>query len=475
MNNNTHDYAAGASGRLIGVCSAVLLGGCSSFSSIISTPTVAKPTQAESAQRTGLVPVQWQAPHEAGRVKQDLLGVFNTPTLQPFIQQALRNNPNLQQTALRLKEQRLLSGQSRAAALPIVNLSSSAQRSGLETGAETTRYNLGLSANWEIDLWGKLADQAQAGQYDLKAAQADYQAARNSLSTQVVRHWISLVAQQHIIRIEQQRIKTLHAIEASSQARFQVGNSRLAPLASTRRAKVSAQVSLTQRQATLAQTKRAFNVLLGKTPTAPLQITGHLPQIRTPVANVPASVMGARPDLQAAYARMRSADLRTAVAYKQLLPGISLSPNYTQSGSQLSGLLSGNPAWQLLGQLTGNLFDGGIKKSNAQIQASGAQRAALAYRATLLTALQEVEDALNQEASTGQQLVAMQEADRQAHLSLISYQAQFRTGLAPLTEVLNAQQSTYDTQINLLEIRRSRLENRINLALALGLGLGSGI
>lgn len=472
MNINASHHTTGVSSYLTLTCSALLLAGCSSLSSTVTpAPAAAKNTQAQTTQSTALVPVQWQAPHEAGRVKQELTGLFNTPELKQLVQQALRSNPNLQQTALRFKEQQLLTGQSRAAQLPTVNLNSSANRSGLETGGQSSRYSLGVSTNWEIDLWGKLADQSQASQYDLKATQADYQAARNSLAAQAVRHWISLTAQQQILSIEGQRIKALQNIEASSQAHFRAGNSQLAQLASTRRAKASSQASIIQRKATLEQTKRTLNVLLGKTPTAPLQVSGRLPQIRTPLTAVPSSVMGARPDLQAAYARIRSADKRTSVAYKQLLPSISLNPTYTQGGSNLSGLLSGNPAWQLLGQLTGNLFDGGVKKSNAQIQGVTAQRAALVYRETLLTALKEVEDALSQEVSAGQQLVALTEADRQANLSVTSYRSQFRAGTANVTDVLNAEQSTYDTRINLLETQRTRLENRINLAIALGIGI----
>lgn len=417
-----------------------------------------------------LLYTQWQAPHQAGFLQQRLTNLFKIPALNQLIQTALKNNTNLQQTALRLKEQGLLVKQTKTNRLPSLDFSTQASRSGSGSIA-STQYTLGLSANWEIDVWGKLAHQEQASRYQYQATQADLIVAKRSLVAQVVRHWISLAAQQQIIRIEQQHLNKLKRLENSALNHFQAGNNVLSQVLAAKTNHSSRHANLLQRQETFKATQRALNILLGQAPTTPLKLPQQLPQIVKPLAQVPSEVIGARPDLQAAYARLQAANQQTQVAYKQLLPSISLTPTANQGASQMERLLSGDIAWQLLGQLAGSLFDGGKKRINVATQKSVAQRAALTYRQTLLNALLEVENALSQEASYTQQLQILNQSYTQARQSQTLYEAQYQQGSANLSELIAAQTNTFNQQMTRLELQRSQLENRVQLALALGMGV----
>lgn len=449
--------------------STLVLGGI--LSTACSTPTKLDSNVSGSTykQAKAALPKQWQAPHTYHATQQQLTKLFNTPALNTLVRKALTQNINLQQTALRLKEQGLLVKQSRAARLPNVSSTLNRTRSG-NNAAVNTQYNLGVTANWEIDLWGKLANQEQASRYEQQATKADYEAAKRSLAAQVIRHWISLATQKQVIQLEQQRLQRLQRIAKSANTHFSAGNRNFAALSAARSNIAQTQATLLQRKETLKTTQRALNVLLGQVPTAVLNTPTHLPQIRVPTARIPSEVIGSRLDVQAAFARLQAADKNTQVAYKQLLPTISLTPSINQQ-SAFRQLLSGDAAWQLVSQLTGTLFDGGQKRTNVAIQKSATQRAALTYRQTLLTALSEVENALSQESSYTQQLQALAQTYHQARQSQAAYQAQYQQGQASLSDFVNAENATFNARISQLETQRQQLENRINLALALGMGI----
>jgi outer membrane protein TolC len=171
----------------------VLLAGCSTIQ-LPETVNDSHSTAAKQSQQS-LVATQWQAPHQAGALQRDLTQVLKTPALNQLIQTALRNNPDLGQSALRLKEQGLLVRQVRAAQLPAISLDGLRTQTGEGSSTTAKSYQIGFSSSWEIDLWGRLADETRTAKLDQAALQADHQAARNSLASQVARHWVSLDAQ----------------------------------------------------------------------------------------------------------------------------------------------------------------------------------------------------------------------------------------------------------------------------------------
>lgn len=161
----------------------VLLAGCSTIQ-LPETVNDNHSTAAKQSQQS-LVATQWQAPHQAGALQRDLTQVLKTPALNQLIQTALRNNPDLGQSALRLKEQGLLVRQVRAAQLPAISLNGLRTQTGEGSSTTAKSYQIGFSSSWEIDLWGRLADETRTAKLDQAALQADHQAARNSLASQV--------------------------------------------------------------------------------------------------------------------------------------------------------------------------------------------------------------------------------------------------------------------------------------------------
>lgn len=408
------------------------------------------PLQEEGTQKTTLL--------------KDLIG---DPELDSLISEALQANPSLQQTALTLK---ILSAQRRqatASRLPWAEFDVSAEK---EEGEEES-YSGSLSISWEVDLWKKLADSEQAAVMDEAEQQALLEAARASLTAEVMTQWLGLISDQHTINIEQQRLENLEKNELYILQRYRNGIGTLEDLDSARSSTAVSRASLEEYQESLAQRQRELKTILGRISTSKLTVKTTYPKVITPLADLPEQTLQRRPDLQAAYSAIQAADLRASVAYKDLLPSISLEAALEDIGDSPQAMLLSDPLWTLLGQLTAPLFQGGQLKAEAEIAELETAQSYEAYRETLLLAVSEVENAISLEQSLARRQEHIKSALASARNSLERYEESYRSGLVDILDLLSVQEDTFDLASQLDNLIYERLVNRIDLGLALGLGV----
>jgi len=215
--------------------------------------------------------------------------------------------------------------------------------------------------------------------------------------------------------------------------------------------------------ANLAVLEHQLAVLVGAPPTTSVAPAGialaALPGL--PATGVPAELLQRRPDVLAAFARVEAADRDVAAAIADRYPRLSLSAR--------SGLDAPFTGWltSLVASLTAPLFDGGHRAAEVDRARAAAAQAVLAYQATLLTAAQEVEDALVREARQQENLASL---DKQLALSaqaLDAAQHRYGAGLADYLDVLDAQDSLQSLERSRLKAQATLLENRIALYRAL--------
>ena len=432
------------------------------------------PKPAERNGQALAIPSQWQEASNSSQtaLSDQFLDLIDSPALTQLVQRSLAANYDLRQTALRLQEQRLLTRQTDAARKPELNLNLNSQRA--KNGSISNSQTLSLDLSWELDVWGRLADQSRAAEADLQASKLDYQAAANSLAARTIQRWIDISLRAQIIDAERQWVSSLQNTEEVITERYRnglSGSNGLADLEAARAATARVRASLAAREQAQREAYRQLAALQGITGRSELPEPEIIPEIDNPPPRLPAQMIAARPDLQAAYQRILSADASAAVAQKQLLPSFSLSASLSQTRPELNDLLSGSNAWSLLGRLTAPLFNAGRLKAGAEIAELRAERSYLSYQQTLLTALNEVESALGQEAALAEQQHQLQMALRHSEASLAHYQARYRDGLNTILDLLNAKQSAFDARIQLLQTQQTRLTNRIALGLALGMGV----
>lgn len=450
------------------LCSALLLGAC--------TTMPPKANQDVSA----LIPADWQNPYPQDTAwQQSLHALYDDPRLKTFIDIGLKENIDLRQTALRLKRQRLITRQTNAQGQPQLDAAFSSERQRLNDSNNneftTQRYNseqrLALDLSWELDVWGRLANATEAEMLEGSALYSDLQAARHSLAARLIQGWLDLGGRQAVIATEQARIRSLENTEDTIRERYRSGQAEIADLETARTETEQARSNLAALYDEQAQAERGLQLLLGNTPKIGLALPEIPTDIALPSTPLPATLLSNRPDLQAAYLRILSADARQQAAYKDLLPTFTLSSSLSQARPNIGDLLSGSTAWSLLGRLSAPLFDGGRRRAEVGIQALNAQQAYLDYRQTLLTALNEVENALGQEISLAEQERHTAKALRHAEASRSHFQSRYRQGLADILDLLSAEQTAFDVRIQSLQLRQARLTNRITLGLALGMGV----
>jgi len=410
----------------------------------------------------------WQSGNADNTVKAaSLFTLLDSPQLRTLVAEALASNPNLQQTALSLQILQAELRQTRGLQLPQAD----ADLSGAKTEDADASYTGALSVSWTLDIWGKLHDATAAAEMDIKEQALLLQAAQNELAAEVMDYWLQLVATSHSIGIQTQRVETLVKTENYILSRYRSGLGDLQDLDSARSASASARATLVEYQETLKRLQRALQLLVGRTTVLPVAIPDDYPVVLTPLAEVPEQTLERRPDLQAGYYAILSADLSTSVAYKELLPEINLSAALEDLGDSPASLLLTDPLWSLLGDLTAPLFHGGTLKAQAEAAELEAAKTCQAYRETLLTAIGEVEDGLAYERELGRRITLVESALKSARNSLATYKNSYRAGLVDILDLLTVQKATYDLDAELDDLIYKKLANRIQLGLALGLGV----
>jgi outer membrane protein TolC len=159
------------------------------------------------------------------------------------------------------------------------------------------------------------------------------------------------------------------------------------------------------------------------------------------------------------------------VAYKALLPSINLSAALSDSATTPSQALFTNPVWTLLGQMTAPLFQGGALRAQIKDAELASLNAWWQYRETLLQAVKETQDALDNERSLTLQRRYTEQALDNATRSADTAKGQYRQGLIDILDLLSVYNTRFNLQAQQLQLHASQLQNRIDLGLALGLGV----
>ncbi len=413
--------------------------------------------------------VSWQAQSPEAVATARLTDLVILPGLQGFIDEALEHNAGLQQTLITLRQAQVAI----KAADAEDNLNLDASFSATRAEQATDSFTSGLTVSWELDLWQKIGDSVTAAHLDAASARADYQAARDALAASVMRSYLNIIAQQQLLAIEQARLKVLENNESIILQRYRTGLGSLDDLDNARTSSASTRATIVEYENTIATARRALAVLLGRQdqslPDFP-EVT-VFPEVQTPLAALPEQDLARRPDLQSSYLALQASEAEVKVAYKALLPSISLSAALTDNGTTPSQSLFTNPLWTLLGQVTAPLFQGGALRAQIDQAELASLNAWWLYRETLLTAVQEVQDALDNEKSLTRRRYHIGQSYENARRSADTYAAQYRQGLVDILDLLSVYDTSFDLQAQQVELQYSQLSNRIDLGLALGLGM----
>ncbi|MFW6057996.1 MAG: efflux transporter outer membrane subunit [Persicimonas sp.] len=332
-----------------------------------------------------------------------------------------------------------------------------------------TTYRGSVAASYEVDLWGKNRSRWNAAQLDADAARAQAEALAITLTSQIADNWLEVAYQRERIALLEAQIETSEKFYDLLVVRLSRGEATALDVTQQQQNLESLRGQLSLAVSAEAIARNALAVLVGKPPQKQLDIERReLPAVEAlPSAGVPADLLERRPDLRAAMSRLRAADKRTEAAVAERLPSLQLSLNLSVQATELAELFD-QLLYSLGASLSQPIFQGGRLTAQIEQSEAVAEEALYDYAQTLLTALQEVQDALIREQyqrdfveSLQSQLAASQRALRLAG-------DRYRLGAVDYLRVLDSIQALQRTQQNLLDAKRQQLSTRVGLCRALG-------
>ncbi|QIL69495.1 efflux transporter outer membrane subunit [Diaphorobacter sp. HDW4B] len=458
---------------------ALLIAGCSSFGVDRSLP-------GESAQVS--VPQNWSgtaASQNAGAgagagADADAQLVswwqqFGDAQMTALIEQALAANPGLRGAQQAVAQARAQADQTRAGLLPNVNGSGSAQRSRQGNNGSSNYVSTGLDASWEIDLFGKLQSGVTASEADLAATRAALEGARVSLSAEVALAYVDLRSGQQRLLIAENNLKSQQETLQITEWRRQAGLTTSLVVEQSRTQVQQTAAQIPQLTSSIAQSRHSLAVLTGKTPEAldqQLAETQKLPQAPQQLSlRFPADTLRQRPDVWQAGEQVKAALARVDQAQAARYPSLKLSGSLGLGAATIGALSGGSAvAASILGGLSVPVFDGGALRAQVEAQIAALEQSRSSYQTTVLTALQEVEDALATVRGDRAKLAELRIAAESAGNANLLAQQQYTSGLVDFQTVLETQRSLLSAQDSVVSTEASLLQDHVRLYKALGGG-----
>ena len=439
-------------------------------SSCVTRPDALLPTAKDSQT----IPKRYDASSTpVPEISNSLLKVFPDSKLRGLINTALKNNPDLKASAANLEEAGFNVRRSRSALTPSLTANSSSSRNSSNSpsfGRSTNEnYSALLDSRWEVDVWGRIRSGVTAASSDQAAASADYATARQSIAAQSAQAYFALLQASSQLRLAERRLASFKKSYELVNRRFETGTSDLGSLDLARTDIETSRSQVALRKDQRDQAARRLSSLTGAYPDTSLSAS-HWPSLaRSIPANLPSSLLKQRPDIDAAYQRIRAADSRVTVAHRDLYPSFTLTAGYGTQSNTLKQLANSNfNAWSLLANLSAPLIDGGARKAELGASNARAKRALANYQSTVLNAFREVENALGSERYLKQQFTATSNALKAAQSAEKRGLRNYDSGLITILDYLQIQRRTFSTEEALINIRAQRFQNRVTLALALG-------
>ncbi|MEM9168862.1 MAG: TolC family protein [Pseudomonadota bacterium] len=414
---------------------------------------------------------EWRA--AADSVRGEPIGwieAFDDPALLALVKEAQENNNDLAAAEAAVERARALARQAGAELSPQLDLVAGTDNSGVVDGDDRSSYSAGLQLTWEADVWGRIRSGKQSENANFEATQADFRFAQYSLAANVATTYFLAIEAVRQEAITQGVVDALAETLRIVTVRFENGLSSAQDRALSRSELATAQDQLEDVQGAKRDAFRALEVLIGRYPSADLDLRQDLPAMPArPPAGLPSQLLERRPDLIAAERRIAASVDALDAAEAAKLPRFSLTTSFGGASDDLENIFDPeNLAWSVVSNLAAPLFDGGRLDSQVDIESADLEEAVANYAQAALDAFSEVETALDQSTVLLRRQEVLQVAESEAEnayrLARISYQE----GETDLIDVLNIQQTVFDAQSNLLSVERALRENHVSLNLALG-------
>jgi multidrug efflux system outer membrane protein len=414
--------------------------------------------------------------------------LFGDPELNHLEEQALAQNQDLKAAVGRVDEARARARLSGAAFFPSLTANPSYTRTQLpednpqfakipipgilQRYEPANSFKVPLDLSYEIDLWGKVRRAFQGAQAQAQASVADYENVLLTLHSDVAIEYLTLREYDSEIKILQDTFTARTEALRINRVRLEAGRATSVDVAQAETDLTNAEAQLDGVQQSRAETADALAVLCGTNPSD-LSIASRPLDLVPPKipAGLPASLLERRPDVAEAERTMAAKNESIGVAYAAFFPSVSL----TGEGGVLSARATDlfhwqNSIWSFGPTISIPLFDGGQNLSNLQVARAQYNQSVANYRASVLNAVKDVEDALADLRFLGRETAALRESVQSARQATDLERKLFLVGETNYTNVIVADETRLTTERSEAQVRGQQLYATVRLIKALGGG-----
>lgn len=394
--------------------------------------------------------------------------------LSSLIDEALRASPDLRLAQAKLREARAQRRVAGADRFPSLNASASASVAKSGSAATDKLYSAGFDASWEPDVFGGTRRALEAAGAVVQASEASLHDTQVSLTAEVALNYIELRAAQTRLTIARDNLASQSETLQLTDWRAQAGLVSSLDVEQARANQQQTRASVPSLETTRAQAEHRLAILLGLAPGTlhdRLDASAPIPSLPETIAiGIPADTLRQRPDVRAAERTLAAETARIGVATADLYPSFSLSGSIGVDALTPGGLWNGTVTRSLLGSVAANLFDAGRIRGKIAIQTAVQEQALASYESTVLTALEDVENALVSLANSRERRAALLNAADAARTAALLARHQYASGLIDFQTVLDTERSVLTLEDSLASTEADGMTALIQLYKAMGGG-----
>lgn len=408
---------------------------------------------------------------------------FNDSMLDRLIAKTVANNFDVLAAIKRIDMARNMVRETESAYSPTLSINGGwtrSQQSGalqdpVGRSSRSSAFSLGASMNWEIDLFGRVRANAKAQKAALNLAKADYNGVMVSLCAKVATAYMQLRACQKQLAVNKAHISSQEKVVKITEARFEAELADMLDVTQARIVLYNTQSTLPGIESKIRTLINTLSILVGEYPgalAADLSVEEPLPGYYIAVnTGVPADILRRRPDIQQAEITLSQYAAQVGIAKKDFLPTLTLAGSIGTEAYKGGDLFGKNSlSYTIAPQLSWTLFDGlarNYRVTEAKLQVEAAIDT---YNLTVMNAVGEVDNALQEYHATLQSIDLQQKVVEQSEKSLRLAINLYKTGLTPFSNVVDGQMSWLTSQNELVQLEGEALASLISIYQALGGG-----
>jgi NodT family efflux transporter outer membrane factor (OMF) lipoprotein len=408
--------------------------------------------------------------------------IFHEPELNALEEEVEVNNQNIKQSFENFMEARTLIAQARSQYWPTVTTNPSWQRAKTSqnlvnsnqanTGRTGSEWSFPLAVGWEPDLWGKIRNQVREAQYGAQVSAADLQSERLSVQSSLAQFYFEIRGQDALQSILNDTVEADKKALELAQTRYDSGVDDRISVVEAKTALESAQSAAINVGVARAQYEHAIATLIGKPATDfSIPVKPLLRQAPSIPVGVPSQLLERRSDVAAAERTLAEANATIGIGYGAFFPSVTIA---AQGGFESSALKHAfdwpSRFWSIGPSVSQTIFNGGLYKAELHQYTATYNADLAAYRQTVLTAFQQVEDYLAAVRLYSQQIGRQQEAVKNAQESLDLEMGRYETGVDPYLDVVTAQTTLLSDRQALATQQVQEMTASVQLIAALGGG-----